>query len=71
MIRPHKISMYVYAETPAEAALLQDTLHDFAVRMYERGILVRAEVLAGLLQRYGDSPIVANILNDGTTQKYL
>lgn len=64
-MKPEKIDFYVYAETPAEAAVLRAALYDFVTEQYDRGVLVTAERLADLLRRYGRSPIISQFLRNG------
>ena len=45
MIRPHKVSFYLYAESEDEVKEAQDALFDFVLKQYNKGKLVTAKKL--------------------------
>ncbi len=47
--------MYVYANSKEEADRLEQSLKDFVNRQRERGVVVTAEKLNALLNRWGNS----------------
>lgn len=64
-MRPYKITLYVYAETPQEAEAAEKALYDFVKGKYERGVLVRAEKITEALRKYADNFFLTNFLKNG------
>lgn len=62
MIRPHKVSFYLYAESEDEVKEAQDALFDFVLRQYNKGKLVTAKKLKKALDTFGNSPLITNFL---------
>lgn len=55
MLQVYKLNMYVYANSKEEADRLEQSLKDFVNRQRERGVVVTAEKLNALLNRWGNS----------------
>ena len=51
MIRPHKVSFYLYAESEDEVKEAQDALFDFVLRQYNKA-----------LDTFGNNPLITNFL---------
>ena len=61
-MKPYKITLYVYAETPEEAEAAEKALYDFVKGKYERGVLVRAAKITEALRRFADNIFLTNFL---------
>lgn len=61
-MKPYKITLYVYAETPEEAEAAEKALYNFVKGRYEKGILVRASKIAEAIRRFADNIFLANYL---------
>jgi len=57
-MKPYNVTLWVYAEDEAEAAALQDALHDFVVEKYNQHIYPRAKTIQRLIKQYGNNAIV-------------
>lgn len=55
MLQVYKLNMYVYANSKEEADRLEQSLKDFVNRQRGRGVVVTAEKLNALLNRWGNS----------------
>ena len=55
MLQVYKLDMYVYANSKEEADRLEQSLKDFVNRQRERGVVVTAEKLNSLLNKWGNS----------------
>lgn len=64
-MKPYKITLYVYAETPKEAETAEKALYDFVKGKYERGVLVRADKITEALRRFADNFFLTNFLKNG------
>lgn len=61
-MKAYNVTLWVYADSEQEVNNLQNELNDFVMNKYNQGILVKAENLRGVLQRYGNSGIVSAFL---------
>ena len=61
-MKPYKITLYVYAETPEEAEAAEKALYNFVKGKYERGVLVRASKITEALRRFADNIFLTNFL---------
>ncbi|MBR2266608.1 MAG: hypothetical protein IJ882_08145 [Paludibacteraceae bacterium] len=61
-MKPYNVTLWVYADSDAEAQAFQQELNDFVVRKYNQGIYVRAGKLGKLLKQYGNNPMVSAFL---------
>ena len=57
-----QVTLWVYANNDQEVAALQEELNKFVMDKYNNGIYVRANTLRGILQKYGNNPIVNAVL---------
>lgn len=57
-MQPYKIEIYVYAETPEQAAEVEKAAKGFVRRKYEKGVLVTAKKLLSALGRFEDNIMV-------------
>lgn len=62
MMKPRKVSFYVYADTEEEIAGLQEALFDFVSDKYSEGILVTADRLTMALRKFEDNFMVKQFL---------
>ena len=57
-MQPFKIEIYVYADSPEEAAKVQHSAIRFVKEKYQNGVLITADKLAQALDKFKDSFIV-------------
>lgn len=53
-----QVTLWVYADNEQSVQALQNELNAFVMNKYKQGIIVKADTLRALLQRYGNSAIV-------------
>lgn len=61
-MKPHKVQFYIYAESEEEVAQLENSLRQFVVAQYNKGVLVTARKLATALIQFANNIIVQNYL---------
>lgn len=64
MMKPEKVTFYVYAETSEEAQRLQGVMNAFVREQYNRGVLVTATKLTEALERFGSNIFISNYLKN-------
>lgn len=62
-MRAEKVTFYVYADNEEQVHKLEDALYRFVSTQYERGVLVTAEKMTNLLNRYGKGLLISQLLN--------
>jgi hypothetical protein len=62
MLQPFRIDMYVYANSPEEAALLSSKLKDFVSEKRNQGIVVSADKLSKAIDAFGNNPLLLHFL---------
>lgn len=62
MMKPEKVTFYVYAETAEEAQKLQSAMNAFVREQYNRGVLVTATRLTDALEKFGSNMFISNYL---------
>lgn len=60
LMKPYRISFYVYAESEEEASSLEKGLYEFVKAKRDKGVAVRAGRMLDALTRFGDNPLVIN-----------
>lgn len=60
MMRPKKVSFYVYAESDEEAKELENALYHLVLDIYGKGKLVTASKLKYAIAKFGNNPIITN-----------
>ena len=53
-----RVTLWVYANNEQEVNNLQHELDTFVMDKYNQGIYIKANTLRGVLQKYGNNPIV-------------
>ena len=61
-MKPHKIEIYLYAESEQEAQVAAQAAYNFVKSNYEAGVLVTAKKFADIVNKFGNNPIVRNFI---------
>ena len=58
----NKVTLWVYADNEQDIQTLQHELDSFVINKYNQGILIKANTIKAVLQKYGNSAIVNAVL---------
>ena len=61
-MKPHKIEIYIYADSEEQVKELQQAAYDFVADNYKRGIIVTASRVSEALKKFKDNFFVTNFL---------
>lgn len=62
MMQPYKVEIYLYANSPEEAAEAKNAAREFVMHYYNNGCIVTASRFAEVLRRFKDNAFVTNFL---------